>query len=68
MDIETSEALDRIGERLDALGRSLRIELREGLAQNRRHSEVLLETLRDDIRLLADGFAHVSAKLDSLQW
>jgi hypothetical protein len=67
MDIETSEALDRIGERIDALERSLRAEFREGLAQNRRHTEVLFESLRDDIRLLAGGFVHVSAKLDSLQ-
>ena len=111
MDIETSEVIDRIGARIDALDASLRAEFRaefssvreefrgefssvreefrgefssvreefraefssvreefrEGLAQNRRHTEVLFESLRDDIRILADGFAAVSTKLDSLQ-
>jgi hypothetical protein len=50
MDIETSKALDRISERIHALGRSLRAEFREGLAKNRRHTEILFENLRDDIR------------------
>jgi hypothetical protein len=45
----------------------LRVELREGLAENRRHAGVLFESLRDDIRVLAEGFATVSSKLDSLQ-
>jgi hypothetical protein len=43
----------------------LRGELREGLAENRRHTQVLFESLRDDIRILADRFAHISAKIDS---
>jgi hypothetical protein len=104
MDIETSEVIDRIGARIDALEASLRAEIRgeslslrdelrieirgessglrdelrtqssslraefrEGLAENRRHTEVLYESLRDDIRILADGFAAMSTKLDSLQ-
>lgn len=103
MDVDTSEAIDRIGARIDALETSLRdessslraelraqssslraelraessslradysslrTELRDGLARNRRHTEVLFESLRDDIRMLADGFAIVSTKLDSLQ-
>ena len=100
MDIETSEVIDRIGARIDALEASLRAELRgessslraefhaessslraefhaessslraefrEGFAQNRRHTEVLFESLRDDIRILADGSAAMSTKLDSLQ-
>ena len=45
----------------------LRAETRDGLAENRRHTEVLFESLRDDIRILAEGFATVSMKLDSLQ-
>jgi hypothetical protein len=67
MDIETSEMLGRIGARIDALEASLSAAFREGLAQNRRHTEVLVESLRDDIRILADGFAAISTKLDSLQ-
>ena len=45
----------------------LRAETRDGLAENRRHTEVLFESLRDDIRILAEGFATVSLKLDSFQ-
>jgi hypothetical protein len=67
MDIETSEALDRLSTRIDALEASLRAEFRDGIAQNRRHTEVLIESVRDDIRILADGFAAISTKLDSLQ-
>lgn len=45
----------------------LRVDLRDGLADNRRHTQVLFEALRDDIRILAEGLASVSSKLDSLQ-
>jgi hypothetical protein len=44
---------------------SLRGEFRAGLAENRRHAEVLFESLRDDIRMLAEGFATLTARLDS---
>jgi len=44
----------------------LRAEFREGLAANRGHTEVLVESLRDDIRILAEVFAAISAKLDTL--
>jgi hypothetical protein len=104
MDVETSEAIGRLGERIDALEVSLRTEFRGGLAESRaefrqgfvelrteireglaesrvelraefreafaesrRHAEVLLKSLRDDIRILAEGFAVLSAKLDALR-
>ena len=67
MDVETSEAIGRLGERIDALEVSLRTEFREGLAESRRHTEVLFESLRDDIRILAEGSAVLSAKLESLR-
>jgi hypothetical protein len=58
VDIETSEVIDRIGARRDALeaslraeSSSLRAEFRDGLAQNRHHTEVLFESLHDDIRI-----------------
>ena len=86
MDVETSEAIEQLGQRIDALEGSLRGEfgslqtkfgflqsefgslrsdVRDGLAENRRHTEVLFESLRDDIRMLAEGFATLTAKLDS---
>ena len=85
MDVETSGAIDRVGNRMDALGnrvdaleRSLgsRIDavgdrltsveqrLRAEIAESRRHSQMLFESLRDDIRILADGFAVLSSKID----
>jgi len=80
MDVETSGAIEQLGRRIDALEGSLRGEFRAGLdalegslhaefragfAENRRHAEVLFESLRDDIRMLAEGFATLTAKLDS---
>jgi hypothetical protein len=65
MDVETAEAIEQLGDRIDALEGSLRSEFRAGLAENRRHAEVLIESLRDDIRMLAEGFATLTAKLDS---
>jgi hypothetical protein len=44
-----------------------RVEVRSELAESRRHTDVLFETLRDDIRILAEGFALLSTKIDSLQ-
>ncbi len=74
MDVETSAAIAELGQRIDALERSLRGEMgrmrnelrnefREGLAENRRHADVQFEAVRDDIRILAEGFATVSAEL-----
>jgi hypothetical protein len=44
----------------------LRTDIRDGLAENRRHFEVISESLRDDIRILAEGFASLNVKVDSL--
>ena len=50
-----------------AMRDELRIEFRDGLADNRRHTEVLFESLRDDIRLVAEAVAHLAVKIDQLQ-
>lgn len=44
----------------------LRTEVREGLADNRRHAEILTESLRDDIRIVAEGVVALVAKVDAL--
>ena len=78
VDTETSEVIERINARIDALEVSLRAEfraeirresasIREDIAEARRHAEVLHESSRDDIRMLADAFARMSVKLDSLE-
>jgi hypothetical protein len=76
MDVETSEAIEHLGQRIDSVELSLRNEFRAGFtemearmetgfAESRRHIDVLIEALRDDIRILAEGFATLSAKRDS---
>ena len=45
----------------------LRAEFRERLAENQRHTDVQFDSVRDDIRILAEGFAVISMKLDALQ-
>jgi hypothetical protein len=76
MDVETSEAIEQLGQRIDAVELSLRNEFRAGFAElearmetgfaeSRRHIGVMIESLRDDIRILAEGFARLSAKRES---
>jgi hypothetical protein len=91
MDVETSEAIERLTGRIDALEISLRAEFRTGLAdthsslraefragfaelrdelkdeilESRRHAQVLFESTRDDIRMIADAVALISARLDT---
>jgi len=48
-------------------GHRLRAELRDGLAEARRHAALLNETTRDDIRLVAEAVAVLSLKVDSLR-
>ena len=64
---ESASLRGELRDESSSLRTELRAEFREGLAENRRHTEVLFETLRDDIRMLADGFAAMSTKLDSIQ-
>jgi hypothetical protein len=67
MDTETAEVVERINARIDALEASPRAEIRDSLEESKRHAQVLQESVRDDIRILADDFAVISTKLDSLQ-
>jgi len=109
MDVETAEALDRLGSRIEGLGvdvgsgtrelanelrdemrdlanelrdemrdlanelrdemRELRMQLRaeflDRLDTNRRHADIQFESLRDDIRIVAEGVAALAVKIDS---
>ena len=47
--------------------RVLRNEMREMRGELMRHAMVLTDRVRDDIRIVADGLAMVSAKLDALR-
>jgi hypothetical protein len=86
VDVETSEAIERINDSLvelrtelhdglasvrtelraelrDGLA-SVRAEIREGVAEAKRHGRVLFESMQDNNRLLAEGFATLSAKIE----
>ena len=45
----------------------LEITLRTDIQEVRRHAIALNEWTRDDIRLVADGIAHLTVKVDSLK-
>jgi hypothetical protein len=44
---------------------SLSAKMQEFNEDTKRHSDVQFEAVRDDIRMLAEGFAMLSAKIDS---
>lgn len=74
MDVETASAIVRLSERVDRLDTSLRQEitdlrgeLREGLAESRRHAVMLNESTREDIRFVAEAVANLTVKIDSLR-
>ena len=61
---------DAMDQRFDAMDQrvdALQTESREGLAENRRHFGVLHEDLRDQIRLIAEGFATTNERIDRLE-
>ena len=100
MDVETSEAIERLSNRIGALGLDLRgeiatqgvslraeiaqqgaelraemagirVEVRGGIQRlaervedNRRHADIQFESIRDDIRIVAEGVATLAVKLD----
>jgi hypothetical protein len=67
VDLETTGAIDRLSDRIESFESSMRTELRDGLADVRRHAVILNEATRDDIRLVAEAVADLSVKVDSLQ-
>ena len=73
MDLDTASAIEGLGERIDALDASLRrgiedlrVELRHGLDESRRHATILNEGTREDIRFVAEAVAGLTVKIDSL--
>jgi hypothetical protein len=63
---EMAELSTTLRGEMGGLGTILRGEFRDGLAENRRHAEVLVETVRDDIRIVAEGVVALTAKVDAL--
>jgi hypothetical protein len=66
MDTETARAIDTLRKDLGRLEARLEARMRDGFAENRRHLEVITESLSDDIRILAEGFASLNTKVDAL--
>lgn len=63
MDLETTEAIERLNDRIDLLETTLR----EDIEEVRRHAALLNEATRGDIRLVAGAVAHLTVKVDSLK-
>ena len=45
----------------------LRAELRDGLLESRRHTQMVFESLQHDVRMLIEQVATIIAKLDARQ-
>ena len=60
MDTETAEAIDTL--RVDIA--SLRAEMHELHDDSKRHADVLNESLRDDIRMVAEAVVALGEKID----
>jgi hypothetical protein len=58
--------LQRAETRLEARIDATAQELRREIVDTRRHLEVLIAGLRDDVRLIAEGLVVVGAKVDRL--
>jgi len=73
MDIETRSAIDSlradlqgVDDRVTAVEVGLRQEIREEGATTRRHVDVVAESVRDDIRLIAEGLVALDGQLAGL--
>jgi hypothetical protein len=62
----TKADLERFATKVDLEGFGWLVDLRQGIAEAKRHTDVLIESVRDDIRMLAEGVVAVAANLRSL--
>jgi chromosome segregation ATPase len=62
MDTETSAAIDTLGTDV----RRMESTLGDRVDDARRHTQVLFESLRDDIRMIAEGVVSIDAKAGAL--
>lgn len=72
MDAETTDAVDtlradiqRVETSVRELGTSLRVDMRESTDDTKRHMDIVAESLRDDIRMMAEGVVALAVKVDS---
>jgi hypothetical protein len=67
MDFETAQAIGTLRAGLNHLSGLLRHEMRDGVAQNQRHLDVAVETLRREIEHIVQELASLNAKMESLR-
>jgi len=68
MELESSDA-EGLSKRIATLEKSLSDELKslhEEMRESRRHAQILFESTRDDIRLVADAVAGLTIKFEAL--
>jgi len=61
------ESITAVDDRLTTVEQRLRQEIREEAMTTRRHFDVVAESLRDDIRLIAEGLVALAAKVDGMR-
>ena len=61
MDVKTLEALQALRAEVVRMGNRLEAALRDGLAENRRYVDRAADSVRDDLRIIAEGLAAADA-------
>ncbi len=63
VDIETVAALEQVRDDIRRVER----RLDESAAETRRHLDVVAESFRDDVRMIAEGLVLLDSKVESLR-
>jgi archaellum component FlaC len=58
--------IDRVDSKIDRVEATLRVEMGKMREDMRRHFEIATESLRDDVRIIAEGLIALGAKVDRL--
>ena len=66
MDTETSEAIGTLRDDIQRVELSLRVEMGHLREDLRRHFDIVAESLRDDIRIIAEGLVALDTKVERL--
>ena len=64
--LTTKQDLERFATKADLERFATKADLRDGIADFKRHADILIKSVRDDIRLVAEGVASIITKVDSL--
>ena len=64
---EIRQVDSRLSEAIRRVETTLRHEIREDGATTRRHFDVVAESLRDDIRIIAEGLVTLDAKVETMR-